>query len=150
MTRVEFYLLEGWQQAEDELRFACRLVETALRKGSRVHLHFDDADRLARMDDLLWTFRPDSFLPHERADAPLPDCPVTLGQGPFAGDDGVLINLAAAVPEFFSQFPRVAEIVATRAPTVGAGRARYRFYRDRGYKVEEHRMKPRQARHERQ
>ncbi len=145
MTRIDFYLLDDGR-AEAELLFACRLADKALRQGSRLHFHCADEARLARLDELLWTFRNASFIPHERADAPLPHCPVTLGSGPFDGHDEVLVSLAPEVPEFFSQFPRVVEIVDRRGPTVETGRRRYRFYRERGYKVRTHDIPPPQAR----
>ena len=51
---------------------------------------------------------------------------------------GRLINLASGIPTFFGRFPRVAEVIveANRA----AGRERYRFYRDRGFPLFDHRL----------
>ena len=49
-----------------------------------------------------------------------------------------MINLAAEVPEFFSRYQRVAEVVDGHAERRERSRDRYRFYRDRGYKLNTH------------
>jgi DNA polymerase-3 subunit chi len=50
----------------------------------------------------------------------------------------VLVNLHRDPPPFFSRFERLAEIVGTDEDSVAAGRARYRFYRERGYELRNH------------
>ena len=50
----------------------------------------------------------------------------------------VLINLAPAVPEFFSRFERLVECVDQDAQITARSRERYRFYRDRGYALKMH------------
>jgi len=52
----------------------------------------------------------------------------------------VLINLAGDVPEFFSRYQRVAEVVDANATRREQSRERYRFYRDRGYKLNTHQV----------
>jgi len=49
------------------------------------------------------------------------------------GPAAVLINLQAEPPSFFSRFERLAEIRRTDQTDAAAGRARFRFYRERGY-----------------
>jgi DNA polymerase-3 subunit chi len=66
---------------------------------------------------------------------------VLLGPGPPPeGFDDVLITLAAEVPECFSRFRRVAEIVGPAPADKEQGRARFRFYRDRGYALQTHNL----------
>jgi DNA polymerase-3 subunit chi len=52
----------------------------------------------------------------------------------------VLINLAAKVPSFFSRFERVAEIVTTDDQAKEQARDRYKFYQQRGYELETHKL----------
>ncbi len=68
MTRVDFHILPVDGKIERE-RWACRLAAKAWKQGHRVHVHTIDETGMARMDELLWTFRDISFLPH----APLGD-----------------------------------------------------------------------------
>jgi DNA polymerase-3 subunit chi len=51
-----------------------------------------------------------------------------------------MINLAAEVPEFFSRYRRVAEVVDGDATRRAQSRDRYRFYRDRGYTLNTHQV----------
>ena len=45
----------------------------------------------------------------------------------------LLFNLADDVPSFCGRFERVIEVIGTTEEEVRDGRARYRYYRDRGY-----------------
>ena len=65
MTEVDFYIL-GDAGDEPALRTACRLTQKAWDEGLRVYVLLRTDDEATRMDDMLWTFQQDSFLPHER------------------------------------------------------------------------------------
>jgi DNA polymerase-3 subunit chi len=132
VTRVDFYIVEG---DDDRLGIACRLAQKAYDAGQKVHVHTGDAAQTQRLDDLLWTFRQQSFVPHARAGTPEADgSPVVIdhGDAPDAPYQ-LLFNLAADVPPFFSRFERVIEVIGRDPDEVRQGRARYRFYRERGY-----------------
>lgn len=58
----------------------------------------------------------------------------------WATDLIVLINLNTVVDEFFSSFKRVVEIVEIGDESKIHGREKYRFYRDRGYQIFNHRI----------
>lgn len=71
-----FYHLER-SAAEDVLP---GLLEKSLERGWRAHVRFTDPARLKVWDQLLWTYRPESFLPHGAAGgAHDADQPVLLG-----------------------------------------------------------------------
>ncbi|MFQ5622771.1 MAG: DNA polymerase III subunit chi [Paracoccaceae bacterium] len=44
------------------------LIEKSLHRGWRVYVRGGHRERLAMLDDFLWTYRDDSFLPHGMAD----------------------------------------------------------------------------------
>ncbi|MGD2133826.1 MAG: DNA polymerase III subunit chi [Maricaulaceae bacterium] len=46
------------------------LLEKARGKGWKAHVRSVSETRLAELDDALWTYRDESFLPHGRADQP--------------------------------------------------------------------------------
>lgn len=141
MTRVDFYILpDAGGRSRDLL--ACKLAEKAFSEGHRVYLNADSPAHARELDELLWTFRDRSFLPHAlEQDAGDEQPPIVIGcnGNPETGHD-VLINLAAAVPECFSRFARLLEIVNGEASVRDQGRARYKFYRDRGYPLESHQL----------
>lgn len=116
MTRISFYLLQD-AQPQARLLTACRLAEKAYQAGSQLYVHTTDDAQTQQLDQLLWTFRQGSFIPHERADQDDETSPILIGhapQPPLRIND-VLLNLAAEVPVFFSRFGRVLEIVGSQA-----------------------------------
>jgi len=145
MTRVDFYVLEDdADQARDH--FACRLVEKAWRLKHKIYLHAASEAEARRLDGLLWTYDDRSFLPHV-LDAPDLDpglaeaTPVRVGAAAEPGFEAdLLVNLDHSVPLFFSRFERVAEIVGGDEAQRSAARERFRFYRDRGYTLQSHRI----------
>ena len=145
MTRVDFYVLQTGSEQQRSV-FACRLAEKACGLGLRIYIHTPSPSATQRLDELLWTFRDGGFLPHLPADQlesadPEGRTPVLLGHGEApAGCDGLLINLADEVPLFFSRFERVAEIVSGPDQGRSLARERFRFYRDRGYPLDTHRL----------
>ena len=140
MARVDFYVLRQSGPASRQ-SFACRLAEKAYRLDHRVHIHADDQASADRVDDLLWTFRDGSFVPHHRIGRAASglDSPVTVG----CGDDKVepcdlLINLCSEIPDFAEAFPRVAELVSSDAECKQLSRKRFAEYRDKGHTLETH------------
>jgi DNA polymerase-3 subunit chi len=137
--RVDFYVLPDADSGA-RLHFACRLTEKAYKLDNRTHAHVTEAAVARQLDEMMWTFRPGSFIPHEIAgQAPQPNAPVTIGhdcETPLSGD--LLINLADAIPPFFDQFTRVAEIIDSSNEGRQRGRERFSFYRDNGYEPETH------------
>jgi DNA polymerase-3 subunit chi len=139
-TRVTFYVLDAADPAA-RLPFACRLAEKAWKLGNRIHAHLGSDVDAARLDDLLWTFRQGSFVPHElvAAGTAAPAAPVTISaDASLAPAADVLINLADDVPDGFDRYPRVAEIIDGSEASRLAGRRRLRRYQDAGLAPETH------------
>ena len=142
MTKVDFYIAPGSEFSEC-LTIACRLVEKAWRKKHHVYVHTADPQAMHTLDELLWSFRPNSFIPHrhENSDhsAPdnTPDVMVACSGEPGEHHD-VLINLTENTPEFFGRFARIAEVVRGDEPSKARSRERYKYYRKRGYPLNVH------------
>jgi DNA polymerase III subunit chi len=137
--RVDFYVLQD-DTPDARLRFACRLAEKAYQHGHRVYVHTDSRAEALVLDELLWTFRAGSFVPHALHPAAAdPPPPVLIGcaEGPEHSAD-VLINLARGVPPFHECFARIAETVDQNEATKLEARERFRYYRERGYRLESH------------
>jgi DNA polymerase III subunit chi len=141
MTQVDFYILNDNKTGALPL-FTCRLTEKAYRQGHQIYIHTESDSQLRQLDELLWTFRDGSFLPHRihEADSDIAaDQPILLGHAVEPeGPGDVLLNLAGEVPVFFSRFNRVAELVGGNDSQIAAARSRYRFYKDRGYTLNTH------------
>ena len=141
--QVDFYVLGDGSSAAT-LRTACRIAEKAWQMGHRVFIHTASREAAAAVDDLLWTFRQESFVPHVLHDARdaadvTAVTPITIGSGEAPDSDlDVLINLTETVPLFVDRSARVAEIVGAGEEERRAGRERYRHYRDLGCDIRQH------------
>ena len=139
MTEVDFYLLQT-ELPRDRSVFACRLTDVAFRRGHQVYLHTSDKDSAETLSELLWGFRPNSFIPHGllgSADSER----VAIGWGEDPGHHhDVMINLDLSVPDLVGRLQRVAEIVvgdpAIRKPL----RESWRRYKHYGYPVKENNL----------
>jgi DNA polymerase-3 subunit chi len=136
MTRIDFYFnVANKQQALVDL------VQSALSKRRQVTIFTVDETMASAVSAELWQNKAESFLPnvqvnHIHAAA----TPVLIGsQGSYLAShllqDDMLINLTAYEPSFFSRFTHLVELVGDDEPDKIAARARFKFYRDRGYEI---------------
>lgn len=143
MTRVDFYISPS-HAAQARQQLACRIADKAYQQNCKIYIHTDSEQETRLLDDLLWTFKQDSFLPHAcHGSEEQNNSAIVIGhqqQAPNVNKD-VLINLARQVPLFFSQFERVAEMINENEDQKQHGRDRFRFYRDRGYELKTHQLK---------
>ena len=137
MTRVDFYVVSAGSPST-RTEVAVRLAEKARSRGHKLYINAQSEIEADQLDDLLWSMRPASFLPHHIVrEGFAGDIVVGWGQEPVDHDD-VLINLALAPPPFFSRFQRVAEVVNQDPSALEAMRDAWRFYRERGYPLQKH------------
>ncbi len=137
MTLVGFYVVQAAEQAQ-RLQVAARLADKAFNRGHRIFINATDRDQAERLDELLWKFRPTSFLPHGLVGSEHADT-VAIGWGQDPGEhNDLLINLHLEIPAFFSRFQRVAEVVTQDPDSLAALRKSWTFYKDRGYQLEKH------------
>ena len=141
MTRVNFYISPD-KAATASLKLACRIAEKAYGQENKVYIHTNSAEQAKSLDDMLWVFRQGSFVPHCLSNAAdQADSAVVIGhEGLPEIQPDVLINLADSVPNFFTRFERVAEIVSGDEPSRQIARKRFKFYRERGYPLETHEL----------
>lgn len=139
MTQVDFYVLP---EATSDARwlFACRLIDKVHRLGMRTLVVMDNEADARQFDELLWTFKPESFIPHQLINAGKP-APVEITFTQDAGDhQGLLLNLSKSIPPYFSRCDRLSEIVIQDAESLQISRERFSFYKQRGYPIETHKL----------
>jgi len=139
MTQIDFYVLPD-NAPRGRALFTCKLAEKAFGLGHRSFVHLASEAEAQHLDNLMWTFRDRSFLPHCLAGEDT-QAPVHLGFGQEpATNFHLLINLSPDIPRFFSRFERVAEVLDANHEIRAQGRERFRFYKDRGYPLETHKL----------
>ena len=130
--KIEFYVLASAAPAERE-RVACQLAMKAWRAGLPVFLRASDAAQCKTLDELLWRFKGETFVPHNLYDDDS-SAPVLIGldQPPHASN-GLLINLHPQLREDLTLFSRVIEIVNQHPEQLQLARDNFRLYRQRGF-----------------
>ena len=137
MTLVGFYVVQTSDSGQ-RLRVAARLADKAFQRGHRIFINATDEAQASELNELLWSFRPASFLPHGlHGQKHSETIAIGWGQEPNNHND-LLINLQLEIPSFFSRFARVAEVVTQEPDSLAALRKSWTFYKERGYQLEKH------------
>jgi len=136
--QVTFYTLPT-AAAEPITLPICQLIEHLFRDccfspAQPIYVHSACEQTAQQLDEHLWSFRQESFLPHSLVNHDLqPQPPILIGHGDIAAHHhGILINLAAEVPKEFQQFTTIWETVPTDPQQKILARQRYRLYRNAG------------------
>jgi DNA polymerase-3 subunit chi len=119
----------------DKINYTCRLIRKARAADCRIIVVDSDRAQLDVLNDALWTFSESDFLPHVLMDDPLvAQTPIILTEMLSASlpHHELLINLSQHVPDDFSRFARMIEIISTGQQDTLAGRERYRHYQQQG------------------
>jgi DNA polymerase-3 subunit chi len=137
--RIDFYILEA---GVDRRQFTCQLIDQAYRRQHKLFIHCESEQQAFELDDLLWTYKTSSFVPHNlQGEGPTPPPPVQIGFSNNAGNfRDILINLSLSLPSFHRQFNRVIEIVDQSAEVKEALREHYRYYQSQSYQINNHKI----------
>lgn len=104
MAEILFYHLER-ARVEDVLP---SLLERCLERSWQSLILVPDASAQARLDDWLWTYTDESFLPHAAlvsgaGEGPPADIPILLGVGPHTGAGFDVLFVLAGVTVYADQ-----------------------------------------------
>lgn len=140
MSRADYYILPDTDQDSREL-FLCRLCEKILGLGLRIYIHTGSEDEATRLDQRLWSFRSDAFVPHVIL-GQAPGAPIEIGNGSQRPDHReVLVNLALELPDDAFEFQRIVEIVVQEETILNATRQNWLRCRDQGAELHRNDMR---------
>lgn len=140
--KVDFYILEGMSTLQ-AWHHTCHLIEKFHAEQCSIYIHVNSREEAEHLDQLLWTYREDSFLPHhiydEKDEFP-PSIQIGYHQN-LKKTSKILINLAREIPAFFQQFTHISEIVFSDGVVQQWARERYRQYRELNAALTTHKLK---------
>ena len=139
--RADFYLIAKPRFRDQPLLLVCELAKKASDAGMATLVLARDSTQAEQLDDLLWSFDPDAYVPHQIAGAEddeeeatvliaAPDLDVALRP--------LVINLRDAAVE--GEFVRVLEVVPADESARAPSRERWKQYAARGLDVSKHDM----------
>ena len=140
MPRADFYLIQSPRFREEPLRLVCELARKACDANLWTLVLARDAAQAEALDDLLWAFDEDAYVPHQIAgDEEDELTPVLIAPPEIdAPLRPLVINLRDAAVE--GRFERVLEVVPADASARGPLRERWKQYQARGFELNKHDM----------
>ncbi|MFT4178128.1 MAG: DNA polymerase III subunit chi [Thermomonas sp.] len=141
MPRADFYLIDKPRFREEPLLLVCELAKKALAANLPTLILARDAAQAEALDDLLWSFDPDEYLPHQIAgmDEDEDEAPILIAT-PDADvpTRPLLINLRDEVPG--GSFERVLEVVPADPAARDPLRERWKHYQSLGFELKKYDM----------
>jgi DNA polymerase-3 subunit chi len=113
------------------------LLEKTIGRGWRARVRAAGAERIAALDDWLWAWRDDSFLPHGKADEPFAERqPILLGECPGNPNGAQALFVVDADPGDLTGYARCIMIFDGRSDdALLEARALWTRYRKAGHEV---------------
>lgn len=144
MAEVSFYILPS-ESTQERYLFACKLIEKAYRSGHFCYVLTDSAEQSQKIDDLLWTFRAGSFIPHQLYTGDIPSIlnakVILIGSLKVPEHwQKTVINLSSHCPEEPGKIERIFEILDNSEAIKALGRNRYRQYQQSGIDITTHKI----------
>ena len=141
MARADFYLIAKPRFREQPLLLVCELARKAVHAGQPLLVLAASAEQAELLDDLLWSFDPDDYLPHQIAGLDMDEDEADVLIVPPEADVAMrplVLNLRdTPVP---GEFERVLEVVPADESARGTSRERWKHYKARGIEPEKHDM----------
>jgi DNA polymerase III subunit chi len=139
--RADFYLIAKPRFLDDPLKLVCELAKRCYGTGKATLILCRDAEQAETLDQALWEFDEEAYLPHQVAGIDEDDeiTPVLLATPDIdAADRPLVINLRDAA--FEGRCERVLEVVPADPSAREPLRARWRAYQARGFEMNKHDM----------
>ena len=115
---------------------ACLQASHFYRQNQRVFIYTHDKCQAEQIDELLWAFDSDSFVPHNLVgEGPKQGAMVEISDQPPRSRRPVLINLTNTVPNFANQFQFIVDFVPSDEELKQQARERFKTCRQWGFQV---------------
>jgi DNA polymerase-3 subunit chi len=142
-TQVMFYLLSDDKESDENepdsnsaLYHACLQACYFYRQNQRVFIYTQDQQQAEAVDEMLWAFDSDSFVPHNLVgEGPKQGAAVEISTQAPQSRRAILINLTATVPSFANQFQLIVDFVPSDEKLKQQARERFKAFRQWGFQV---------------
>ena len=136
MPRADFYLIDKPRFREQPLLLVCELAKRGYAANLSILVLARDTAQAEAIDDLMWSFDPDEYLPHQIAgmDEDDDEAPILIATPDMdVPARPLLLNLRDDPPG--GRFERVLEVVPADPAARGPLRERWKHYQALGFDV---------------
>ena len=140
MARADFYLIQKERFREEPLLLVCELARKAHDANLWTLVLARDAEQAERLDELLWEFDEDAYIPHQLAGDDEDQLAPVLIATPDTDTPmrALVINLRDEPVN--GSFDRVLEVVPADDSARGPLRERWKQYQSRGLELKKYDM----------
>ncbi len=140
MPRVDFYLIAKPRFREEPLLLVCELARKAFASEQPTVILARSQDQAEEIDERLWSFSEDAFIPHQIAgdDDDAITAVLIVPPGIEVEDRPLAINLRDECA--FGKHVRILEVVAADPAERDGSRRRWKQYQSRGFELSKHDM----------
>jgi len=134
-TKVMFHILAD--KGLPLSHCACLQAAYFYRQKQKVFIYTQDQQQAHIIDELLWSFDANSFVPHNlKGEGPHYGSAVEISWQSPTDRRPVLINLTDTVPNFANQFAHIIDFVPTDEQLKQKARDRFKICRQLGFTVD--------------
>ena len=142
MPRADFYLIDKDRFRAQPLLLVCELARKAYAASQPLLVLARDSAQAEALDDLLWSFDPDEYLPHQIAGEDAEEdalCPILIATPDMdIAARPLLLNLRDQAPT--GHFDRVLEVVPADPAARDPLRERWKHYQSLGFELNKYDM----------
>jgi len=136
MTEVAFYT-----NVIDQNHLIATLLYKAHNMDRKLHIRVRNEGHGENIVKYLYAAEPTSFFGISSSPEDVHDLTsAVISYTSHYGHNDIIINLTSEIPDNFSTFKRLIEIVSQDEENINAARSRYRWYKDRGYSIATHKL----------
>ncbi|MFT6906298.1 MAG: DNA polymerase-3 subunit chi [Oleiphilaceae bacterium] len=144
MNRADLYLLSTPAMTE-QVNFCCRLTEKVFHDFKRIHIQTSQNIQNEALDTALWTFKPESFLPHDIGQTGKHLPPIIIDnqnlQDELFSSSNLLILLTTQLPDNAKRFDRMCILVPNIEEEIQHARVLYKELKQQNIEVHIHDMR---------
>ena len=140
MPRADFYLIAKPRFLEEPLKLGCELVRKAYDSNQWTLILARDAAQAEELDELLWEFDPDAYIPHQIAGDEEDELTPVLIATPEVDVPARALVINLRDDAFAGACERVLEVVPADPSAREPLRERWKQYKARGFEVNKHDM----------
>ncbi|WP_309044242.1 DNA polymerase III subunit chi [Marinobacter sediminicola] len=125
---------------------ATKLVSKAWQQGDRVCIVCDTQQQAEELDELIWSFSPDAFIPHSVIPDAATPCAEPVGIllcPPIAEDWDTVIILSQTLPANADKFKRLALVAHNDPAVLNQARSHFKQLRALGIEAQVYDQRPR-------
>jgi len=127
---VLFYVLNSSDLASRQ-HFVCKLVQKIWQQNRHCDICCHHPAELTALDEAIWLFKPEAFIPHAIAQNPPAPIQLWFDQVDRPCHD-ILVNLHPDFQTYFQSYQRTIEVLDQSPELIQRGRDRWRRYQSLG------------------